>query len=1041
MSARSVASNGRFLFWGNNGEEELFMEVSDVPTGIGGRLNTVWRVSESGGDVGAVDMSFDLTGLNLSVLGGNVRLLLDSDGDFSTTDNVATGTFNAVNNTITFANVNLANGQYFSIGQTPTTAPVVVNALSDISISVLESVDPDTINLLAVFSDPDIDAFDAPLFFSATALDDDLLTVSILQDSLLLVNYLPDSIGTDTVVVFATEGSSAGGRDTLIVRVSPPTYYSRSAATNIGSTGATFSDANTWTASEDHTGDPVGIAPNGNPVVIAEGHRINVTSNSALVESMHLLGSVFLGQTSGHTFNEVSGDGTITLSALAGRFNLPSGSYADSVMIVFEGLGEIPGGTYPCLTFGESFSNGVISFVGDVTLRGESVVVNEHLDLDGNTLTFEGENWGGSSDAELRNGRIVLGGSNAISYNGSDSLQDITLEINTSGGVSVDGGLSVSGSLVLTDGILTMGGSLTLTGTGASGGSNASYVATGNPIIVLGTGALLTRLFPFGERDNYLPLQVGGRIGSDEFFRVSSGGGVPPPSADSVGTLVAGDTIEAIGNSFWTVELSGTPSGTYSVSFSISAADNNFRGSVGRLRVIKSDGLAQEGNWNNIGGSASRLGSGARILRTDSVSTGADVSIIAYEELLGSFQRVAYSFSDLQSAAEALVSSADPSFATIPVDSLLCYDSLYDLGDDSRVLILNSAFGRSLVSATESIDGADTTYTYAVSDVSFADVLAGGTLLGTDACLLLSEFPHVYNFSFSYPTQFALISVDDGLTILDSASSLENDLALYSFGEVRAIGTLADSDGGTLGGISYDSLYRLPRQQIYVRSDSTYSFSNLLDSIYELRATVSSFSGFGVGSVDSDIEPLPVELVWFRASVTAEGAVMLFWSTASELNSDRFEIERSIDGMSFSKIGELSSQGNSIVLSEYSYVDSSPAIGLNYYRLKQIDLDGSFVYSVVVSVELSSVEETFGVLLYPNPAIATVNMLLRGLGADNSASYRLYDSYGLVVLEGNVVGDTVHALSLPSNLSSGLYILRVWDGNGAVKRIKLLIGK
>ncbi len=223
VSARSVASNGRFLFWGNNGEEELFIEVSDVPAGIGGRLNTVWRVSESGGDVGAVDMSFDLTGLNLSVLGGNVRLLLDSDGDFSTTDNVETGTFNAVNNTITFANINLTNGQYFSIGQTPTTAPVVANALSDIDINILEGATPDTVNLANVFADPDIGVFAAPLFFSATALDDDLVTVSLLQDSLLVLNYLPDGGGIDTVVVFATEGSSAGVRDTFTVSVANDT--------------------------------------------------------------------------------------------------------------------------------------------------------------------------------------------------------------------------------------------------------------------------------------------------------------------------------------------------------------------------------------------------------------------------------------------------------------------------------------------------------------------------------------------------------------------------------------------------------------------------------------------------------------------------------------------------------------------------------------------------------------------------------------------------------------------------------------------------
>ncbi len=213
VATRTVPQSGRFLFWGNNGEEEIFIEVADVPMGIGGRLNTVWRVSESGGDVGIVDMTFDLSNLNLTVAGGNVRLLLDNDGDFSTTDNIATGTFDAGNNTITFADIDLTDGQYFSLGQTPTTAPVVANALSDISVD--EDAAPNTINIANVFADPD----GAALFLRANALDDDLITVSLLQDSLLVLNYLADSSGIDTVVVFATEGSSPGVRDTLIVTV------------------------------------------------------------------------------------------------------------------------------------------------------------------------------------------------------------------------------------------------------------------------------------------------------------------------------------------------------------------------------------------------------------------------------------------------------------------------------------------------------------------------------------------------------------------------------------------------------------------------------------------------------------------------------------------------------------------------------------------------------------------------------------------------------------------------------------------------------
>lgn len=116
--------------------------------------------------------------------------------------------------------------------------------------------------------------------------------------------------------------------------------------------------------------------------------------------------------------------------------------------------------------------------------------------------------------------------------------------------------------------------------------------------------------------------------------------------------------------------------------------------------------------------------------------------------------------------------------------------------------------------------------------------------------------------------------------------------------------------------------------------------------------------------------PMPVTLKSFTA--VAEGnAALLSWSTTEETNSDRFEVERSLNGKQWSRIGSVSSQGDSRVLVNYSYVDASPSRGQNFYRLKMVDraadgLDGTFAYSQIRNV---SFKNEGGVAPYPNPAV------------------------------------------------------------------------
>jgi hypothetical protein len=178
---------------------------------------------------------------------------------------------------------------------------------------------------------------------------------------------------------------------------------------------------------------------------------------------------------------------------------------------------------------------------------------------------------------------------------------------------------------------------------------------------------------------------------------------------------------------------------------------------------------------------------------------------------------------------------------------------------------------------------------------------------------------------------------------------------------------------------------------------------------------------FGILLAGTD--PLPVELSAFSA--TAEtAAVRLAWTTASEHNSARFDIERSLDGRAFTTIGSVDGAGTSHRRLAYSFLDTKlpAAATLLYYRLRQIDTDGPAAYSPVRAVTLSQTGSGSQLQAYPNPAHQTVNVRISG--ALPGPPLQLFDATGrLVRTLPALAPDSESTLSL-TGLPTGLYILR-----------------
>lgn len=188
------------------------------------------------------------------------------------------------------------------------------------------------------------------------------------------------------------------------------------------------------------------------------------------------------------------------------------------------------------------------------------------------------------------------------------------------------------------------------------------------------------------------------------------------------------------------------------------------------------------------------------------------------------------------------------------------------------------------------------------------------------------------------------------------------------------------------------------------------------------KDSIGLFGEFGIGS-DTAINALPVKSLTFTAKLQKDKSVQLSWQTASELNSERFDLERAGAAGSFTQIASLKGQGTTSTPTYYQYQDATAfdQTDILYYRLKQTDHDGQYTYSNTIAVSLH--EDNQGLSLSPNPANNFI--ALQGLSTD--AVIRDMLGTELLKVNGNGIVDI-------SSLRPGVYVLHA--GEKAVKFVK-----
>ena len=166
--------------------------------------------------------------------------------------------------------------------------------------------------------------------------------------------------------------------------------------------------------------------------------------------------------------------------------------------------------------------------------------------------------------------------------------------------------------------------------------------------------------------------------------------------------------------------------------------------------------------------------------------------------------------------------------------------------------------------------------------------------------------------------------------------------------------------------------------------------------------------------------PLPLSWSFVKAQLI-NNQTLVSWATLQENNTGRFEIEHSTDGRNFVKVGERAAAGYSTTQRNYNFTHVQPGTGFNYYRIKQIDLDGSFTYSVIVTVlKKNDIKQT---IIAPNPVKDMLHVVEPAQTFIENAE--VYCISGSLLLRKTINAD-VQVYSLPvNNLVSGTYVIKI----------------
>jgi hypothetical protein len=322
--------------------------------------------------------------------------------------------------------------------------------------------------------------------------------------------------------------------------------------------------------------------------------------------------------------------------------------------------------------------------------------------------------------------------------------------------------------------------------------------------------------------------------------------------------------------------------------------------------------------------------------------------------------------------------------------------SSYLTEDNSKLIMAEETWGKPL----RIVDVSD------ASNMSVLGTMYSCTECATGQTSINSTSPIVHN-PFVKGNLAFLAYYHEGLQVYDiSNASLPVKVAYFDTDYPNRATNYADYYG------AWGTYPYLPSQRVLI--------SDILNGLFVVNLTPSL---------------LPIEWSDFFAWQEDE-AIHLKWTTASERNSSHFEVERSIDGLSFKPIGEKIAKGYSTKTQTYDFIDNQPIVGQNYYRIKQVDHDGQLNYSKIEVVNFKN--RTNLPNIFPNPSNGKeeITIQFNAVQNDENGLMEIFNTSGKLILQ-KYINFASH-FTLRAELTQGIYFIKFYMNNEIITK-KLVI--
>lgn len=310
-----------------------------------------------------------------------------------------------------------------------------------------------------------------------------------------------------------------------------------------------------------------------------------------------------------------------------------------------------------------------------------------------------------------------------------------------------------------------------------------------------------------------------------------------------------------------------------------------------------------------------------------------------------------------------------------------------------------------------------------------------------------------YNFNNSGLTTNTLTPPSFTIThpsfVLDGTNfngSVPNRIVALNFSSPGGGALVDNSTGIFLGTVTHLKQPSLPSgtlANVRIREFNVPGYTNPLpnstvNSTTNIFTQASPFNPVQAG-VPVNLDPmisLPVNLKSFSAEKAGERMTRLDWVSATEINVSHYEVERSFDALFFERIGNVDAVGNSTTESVYQLYDRKiPDVRTNtiiYYRLKMVDLDGSFKYSDIRGVNFGG-DQISGVRMYPNPTNSFLNLDINVSSfAEEKGDLKVFDALGKLILSKKVIGNGIETIDM-GRMTNGVYHVVLTQGEQVFK--------